>query len=277
MRVGFLIRLLGAGLVLLTQAHAAPPQRVVSANLCGDQMVLALADPAQIASLSPFASDADLSYLAARAHAFPQNLGSVEDIIQQQSDLVLIGPYDSGYARALLTAKSVRFLVLAPWQSLEDGRAQIRRMAEQLGHPERGEMLIARIDEALAAARGLVPQRRSALVLERRGYVIGPGSWLQEVISATGLSDGAAEVGIHGQGFVSLERLVAGGPDYLIVSEAAPPPSDQGQAFLAHPALAALYPAARRLVVPGRLTICAGPSTPDLIDYLAREIRDKVR
>jgi iron complex transport system substrate-binding protein len=277
LRVGLLIGVLFACLGLPVEAHAPPPQRVVSANLCGDQMLLALADPEQIASLSPFADDTDQSFFADRARAFRHNRGSVEDIIQLQSDLVLIGPYDSGYARALLAAKAVPFLVLAPWQSLADGRAQIRLLAERLGHAERGEALIARIDAALAVARGLVTQHRSALVLERRGYVIGPGSWLQEIISAIGLSDGATAVGINRQGFVSLERLVVGRPDYLIVSQSEPPLSDQGQAFLAHPALAALYPAARRLVAPDRLTICAGPSTPALIDYLGGEIRNKVR
>jgi iron complex transport system substrate-binding protein len=123
----------------------------------------------------------------------------------------------------------------------------------------------------------LVSQRRSALVLERRGYVMGPGSWLQDVITATGLSDGAAAIGISGQGFISLERLIAGRPNYLIVAESDPTLTDQGQAFLAHPALQALYPSASRLVAPDRLTICAGPSTPDLIDYLAKQIREKVR
>jgi hypothetical protein len=41
--------------------RADPPQRVVAANLCGEQMLLAPVDPAQIASLSPFAADAELS------------------------------------------------------------------------------------------------------------------------------------------------------------------------------------------------------------------------
>src|SRR5450631_2007243 len=94
--VAFLIVSLG----LSDTAAAAAPQRVVSANLCGDQLLLALADPDQIASLSPFAGDPDLSFLAERARAFPHNRGSVEDIIRLEADLVLIGPYDGSYARA---------------------------------------------------------------------------------------------------------------------------------------------------------------------------------
>src|SRR3954447_6108984 len=64
-----------------------PPHRIVSANLCTDQLVLALADPGQIASLSPFARDRDLSFLAERAAAFPMNRGTGEDIFRVDADL----------------------------------------------------------------------------------------------------------------------------------------------------------------------------------------------
>jgi iron complex transport system substrate-binding protein len=277
MNVGPAALVIVATMILAPRADANPPQRVVSANLCGDEMLLALADPAQIASLSPFASDPELSFLANQARHFPHNRGSVEDVIRLASDLVLIGPYDSGYARALLEAKAVPFLVLQPWHSLGEGLAQIRQLAQRLGHPERGEAMIDRIQAALKAATAIVPHGRSALILERRGYVAGPGSWLREIIKATGLDDGAALIGMRTQGFISLERLVVGRPDYLIVANANPSLSDQGQAYLAHPALTALYPPSTRLVVPDRLAICGGPSTPSLIDQLANEIRAKVK
>jgi iron complex transport system substrate-binding protein len=269
----------GFGLALLgvILAHASEPHRVVSANLCADQLLLALADREQIASLSPFASDPALSYLAPLAAGIDQNRGSVEDILRLDADLVLIGAYDSRYARALLEAKGVPFRVLAPWRDLEDGRVQIRALALGLGHSERGEALIRTIDQALETARGSAPEARSALVLERRGYVLGRGSLIEEILGLAGLRDGAAELGVGAQGFVSIERIVAGRPDYLVVSQASPEASDQGQAFLTHPALALLYPADRRLIVPDRLAICAGPSTPALVATIVSEIRAKVR
>ncbi len=267
-----------AGLLLfwLGLAQAGEPRRVVSANLCADQLLLALADRDQIASLSPFATDPDISYLAAAAKGIDQNRGAVEDILRLESDLVLIGAYDSRYARALLEAKAVPFQVLAPWRDLDDGRAQIRALALSLGHSERGEALILAIDQALAAAIGTAPRPTSALVLERRGYVLGRGSLIQEILGLAGLRDGAAELGVGSQGFVSIERIVAGRPDYLVVSQASPEAGDQGQAFLTHPALAALFPPDRRLVVPDRLAICAGPSTPALVARIVAEIRAKV-
>ena len=50
-------------------------------------------------------------------------------------------------------------------------------------------------------------------------------------------------------------------------------PGDQGEALLAHPALAALYPPDRRILLPERLTVCGGPSLPEAIDWLASEAR----
>ena len=54
-----------AALVACVAGAAAEPRRVVSFNLCADQLVLALADPGQIAGLSPYARDPGLSAAAA--------------------------------------------------------------------------------------------------------------------------------------------------------------------------------------------------------------------
>src|SRR3954471_22937984 len=51
-------------LLTAASAHAETPQRVVSFNLCADQLVVSLADPGQIAALSPYARDDHLSVVA---------------------------------------------------------------------------------------------------------------------------------------------------------------------------------------------------------------------
>ena len=64
---------LGLALAASSPAPAAdPPRRVVSFNICADQLVVALADPAQIAGLSPYATDPTLSAVAGEARAFPR-------------------------------------------------------------------------------------------------------------------------------------------------------------------------------------------------------------
>lgn len=267
-------------LALLTGASSAlgdAPKRVASANLCADQLALALADPDQIVSLSPLARDTGISFLHRQAEAFPANRGHAEDIARLSADLVLVSPYDSGHMRALLAARGVDFFPVAPWTSLEDGRVQIRALAARLGHPERGEKLIGDIDAALARGRDAAPPARTALALERRGYLPGAKSLVADVARALGLVELSGEAAKGGEGFIGLEKLILLRPDYLIVSDIAGGVEDQGQAFLAHAALAPSYPPQKRLDAPSRLTLCGGPSTPALIDALAAEIRAKVK
>lgn len=270
-------------LMLLAFLAGAPPalsdapKRVVSANLCADQLLLALADADQIVSLSPLARDIGISFLHQQAEAFPANRGHAEDIARLAADLVLVSPFDSGHMRALLAASGVDFFPVAPWTSLEDGRLQIRALATRLGRPERGEKLIGEIDAALARGREAAPPARTALALERRGYLPGAKSLVADVARALGLVELSGEATKGGEGFIGLEKLILLRPDYLIVSDIAGGVEDQGQAFLVHPALAPYYPLEKRLDAPSRLTLCGGPSTPALIDALAAEIRAKVK
>jgi iron complex transport system substrate-binding protein len=59
-RIGMaLLTIFATGLALA----AEPPRRIVSLNKCTDQLLLALVEPARIASVSPIGSD-ELSFFA---------------------------------------------------------------------------------------------------------------------------------------------------------------------------------------------------------------------
>src|SRR5687768_16724460 len=68
-------------------AAAVPPRRVVSLNLCADQLLLALADRDQILSLSPLVRDASISYLRANGAGLPVNAGKAEAVLFSGADL----------------------------------------------------------------------------------------------------------------------------------------------------------------------------------------------
>lgn len=284
-RFGRRAALLAAMLVTSGVAHGQQSAQqseehpsIVSANLCADQLVLALADRAQIVSLSPFARDANISFLAREATGVPQNTGAAEELIRLSADLVVLGRYDNRLTRDFLATKERPFAMVDSWVSLDETRREITSLAARFGHAERGAALIATIDAstgALAALAGKVP-RRSFLILHRRGYVLHAGLAGDLAVKA-GLRNAAGDVGLRANGFVDLERVVAARPDYLMVAESPDRPEDQGEALLEHPALRRLYPPARRLVVPDLLTICPGPAIPALAARLAQEITAKVR
>ncbi|HYF56720.1 MAG TPA: ABC transporter substrate-binding protein [Salinarimonas sp.] len=271
--------LLVAPLLLLAGAALAgdPPRRVASMNLCTDGLLLALADPEQVASLSPLAGDPTLSFMAERAAAHPVNAGRGEAMLMGDADLVLAGPFEGRARRDMLRRLGFEVMTLGLWTNLAEGRDQIRALARRLGRPERGEALVARIDAALERARGAAPAPRTVLALQRRGYTPGDTTILDEILRHMGLVPHAPRLGVPHGGTVTLERLVAAPPDYILSGSGEAEAVDQGSAFLVHPALIRLVPPERRLALPGRLGICGGPSTPDMIDALAAEVRAKVR
>ena len=258
-------------------ASAGQP-RVASTNLCADQLLLALAPPDQIAGVSAFAKDPAVSFMWRRAKAFPSIGSGAERLLQLDADLVLTGSYDRPYTREILRRRSVRFMVLAPWRTVADGRSQIRQVAGVLERPGAGEDVIARIDAAIGDLASLRKRRAAestVIVLYRRGYVLRAGI-VNELLRTAGLTDIGSSLETGVSGVASLERIVSLRPDYLVVSSLAERPEDQGQAKLAHPALRALYPQSRRIVLADRLSNCAGLATVALARQLEQQILEKV-
>jgi len=267
-----LLALFAAGFALA----AEPPRRIVSLNKCTDQLLLALVEPGRIASVSPIGSD-ELSFSAEELKHLPVNSGRGESVLLSDADLVLTGPFESHTRREMLRSQGFEVMVVGLWRTLADGREQIRHLSRRLGAEDNGEALIARIDKALAESRGAAPARRSVLVLQRRGYTPGNTSILDELLRHIGLVPHTERLGLEGGGTVSLERLVADPPDYLLMADSDRKAIDQGSALLWHPALTEAIPPERRLYLPDRLTICGGPATPYAIQALAAEVRAKVR
>ncbi len=270
-----------AGLVWLfgigRAAADAVPKRVVSINLCADQLLLALADREQIASLSFLVRDRSLSFLADRAADLPVNDGRGEAILFSDADLVLADYFGDRNRTALLQSQGMEVLSMPPWQSLTQGREQIRTLARRLGYPERGEALVADIDAALARTKDIARGHPSILTFERRGWVPGTHSLFGEILRRMGFTLHQEALGLGEGGVARLESIVAHPPDYMLMDDDAGQAVDNGSALLIHPALAASVPQDRRLILPNRLSICGGPSTPEAIDALAREVTTKVR
>ncbi|MGF9757104.1 ABC transporter substrate-binding protein [Microvirga sp. 0TCS3.31] len=258
-------------------AAAQPrPQQVASLNLCTDQLLLALADRHQIASLSGLARDRSISFIAEQAAGLPLNEGGAETLLFSKPDLVLTGTYGQEDRVAVLKQQGLDVLQLGPWSGLAEGREQIRTLANRLGHPDRGEALIDRLDAALDHAKDIAPKGRSLLVYERGGWVTAAHSPLSEVLMQMGFTLHQEVLGRTNGGVVRLEAIVADPPDFMLVDAGSRQAIDNGTALFAHPALAAAVPHERRLAVQGRLTICGGPSTPAMIEALTGEVKSKL-
>jgi len=269
-RLGAIVALVLAG--LSTPAAGLP--RVASMNACTDQLLIPLADPAQIVGLSRYSRDAGQSFAAADARRFPVLSGSAEDILVLKPDVVVASLFDKRSTRELLQAHGVQMAEFSVPRNLDEVKAQIRKMGEVVQHPDRAEAEITRLDAAMAEARQAVTDRHySVLPLSRRGWVSGSNSLISSLLSATGLYNVAGELGVATGGFVPLEKIVKARPDFLLVSQAGDRAADDGAAFLLHPALERFYPPQKRIVIPDRLTVCGGVMLADALDVLVKELK----
>src|SRR5258707_79328 len=260
------------GLVAPALATALP--RIASMNVCTDQLLIPLADPEQILGLSRYSRDRFESWAADDSRRFRILSGGAEDILVLRPDVVVASLFDKRSTRELLKEKGLRLAEFAVPRNLEEVKAQIRQMGEIVQHPDRAAAEIARLDAAIARARRVVVEKHySVLPLSRRGWVSGRDSLVSSLLAETGLNNAAGDLGVGAGGFASLEAVVNAKPDFLLVSDAGDRARDDGHAFLLHPALERFYPAAKRIVIPDRLTVCGGVMLAEALDVLVAELK----
>ena len=249
--------LLLASLALPLLAGAATPsapRRIVSLNVCADQYLLALADPSQIAALSINARDPELSAAAHTARACRRLRRGPEEVLAIRPDLLVGYPIGNG---ALAAAPPGRWhtLGVADATSYAAILDQIRAVARAIGHADRGEALIGDMNRALAA----LPRARRggvAAYYQRRGYLTGTGTLVDDLMRRVGLTNLAGKLGKPALAQLSLEEMVAARPDWLIVERATGRVQDQGTEMLHHPALRTIP----RISLPQAWTVCGGPA-----------------
>ena len=156
-RFGFLLRSITvAGFAMLgvgfAPARAAGQPRIASMNVCTDQLLIPLADPAQILGLSRFSRDAWQSFAADDARRYPILSGGAEDILVLKPDIVVASLFDKRSTRELLKEKGLRLAEFAVPRNLDEVKAQIREMGEIAGHTDRATAEIVRLDAAVARA-----------------------------------------------------------------------------------------------------------------------------
>lgn len=232
---------LGAAVLVLLSAGPgiAAPRHVMSLNICTDQLLLSLARPEQIASVTFMAHERAPLRSWPFAAKLPVNYGTAEEILAAHPDLVLAGPFLPPLTRQLLAAKGVKLLEVPLAENFDQIRQVTRLVAKALGQEARGEELIAEMDDDL---RTLARQRpaRPVRVAEwgNGGYVPGQGGLFGAMLDAAG----AVSIERGAMGYYDVEALIAGRPQALIFGDTyaglASLRADQND----HPALKAHYP-----------------------------------
>lgn len=234
---------------------------------------MALADKDQVAALSNFARDPGLSFYAKNAATWPTSSGAVEEVLLLKPDLVIGGSARRQGPMAELRKRDIPIIAVPPANTYKTVVKQVRLIAKAVGRPERGEALIAQMDKDLAAIPQNAGAKPVAAYYQKRGYLTGTGTLVDEIMSRAGLTNLAARQGRKSVTRMSLETIILAHPDYLIIDSAANPHADNGSELLFHPALLRTIPPAHRLSLPGAITVCGGPFFPQAVAELAAQVR----
>jgi iron complex transport system substrate-binding protein len=249
-------------LALAAPAGAAAPRRVASLDLCTDELLLLIAAPAQVASVTHLSQNPAETPLWRRARAYPRNDGSLVSVAARKPDLVLTMG-GGGRDRAGIAARLGPRLVDLPYPgSIADIETAVTRVAAALGRPAAGAALVARI-EALRRTRPL--RQADAIWLGGGGRTVPATGLAAEWMGLAGLSQRA----LPGDR-VPLETLLVRPPAILLRSDYRAGQYSGEQAWLRHP-LATRARVGRTLAADGRLWTCMGPLMIGEIARLRRE------
>ena len=250
-----------------TPARVAAPTGIVSLNPCTDAILAEVADPQQILGLSSYSSDPAASSMdLAKARRFRSVSGSVEEVAALHPALVIGSSFTAPAARSAFARMGLRFAEFGVASTVEQSKAQVREIAALAGHPERGELLNAQIDAALAQAAPPPGPVVPAIVWQSGGMVPGQGTLIADLLGRTGFTNAAAMRGMKQADPLPLEQLLAAPP--RVIFTAGNPLANEDR-LLAHPALRALTGTLRAPLDPALLW-CGGPSIPRTVARLAQ-------
>ncbi|MES9924536.1 MAG: ABC transporter substrate-binding protein [Candidatus Thiodiazotropha endolucinida] len=270
---------IGLILLLLTSPAAATemsPRRVVSVNLCSDQLLLLLADPRQVASVSHLATEPTSSFVAEQAARYPLNHARAEEIIRLKPDLILVTPHTNPRLRTTLEQLGYPLHRLSLGNRVEDIITDIRQLAARLGQVSRGASLIARMQRRLQSdLPDDAKPTPTAIFYQPRGYTSGSDTLQDEALRLAGWNNLAAQQGVKGYAPVPLEEILLWQPETLFTSAYTKTGDSLAERQLRHPALKRLLAQRPLREIPYKYWICPGPMLAEAVDML-RQARESV-
>jgi iron complex transport system substrate-binding protein len=224
---------------------------IVSLNPCTDAVLAEVADPAQILAISHYSHDPRATSMPlAEARQFRATGGTVEEVLALDPDVVVAGSFLPPATAQAFDRLGIRVETFGIVPDFAENAKQIRRLAALAGHPERGQALLARIDDALASTRHDGP-KVDALLWQEGGIVPGEETLIATLLAHTGFASHSAARGLGQASYLPLEQVLADPPRVIIAAGS--------ERMLTHPVLRKLEGVRYERLDPSFL-YCGGPT-----------------
>ncbi len=269
-RRGWSVLTLLLSIMLGARANAEiQPRRIVSLNLCTDQIVLELVPRDRIAALSWLAGDRNVSAVAGEITAVKLIAGGAEEVLALDPDLVLVSPYAATPTVDLLRRLGRRVELVPFATDFAMIRSTVRQVAAAVGETARGEEVVARFDRALASAQSKAARHPEALVYQVNGLVSGTGSLADAALKAAGLANQMDRRATATGTRLALESIVVMPPDLVVLAQGMHTYRTVVSDNLRHPALARIMAKTAGMELPMPLWLCGSPRISDAVGMLA--------
>ena len=245
-------------------------RRIVSLNVCTDQLVLKVAQRHNIAALSFLAVDPKSSASAEQAKGIPLIRGLVEEVISFRPDIVFSGFQVNPAQIKLLKKFELKIIQVPVATNLKSIEDNIQIVANALNLKSRGKKIIREFRQTIKKYRERTPlsYKPVAALLWPNGLSSGRGTLPHSVIEKSGLRNLSALINSSKTNFLSIETLLLRNTDLLILGQPSPNPS-LAHKYTEHSALRAKFTSKKKLFVADNLWLCGTPDTAIAVGILS--------
>lgn len=261
-----------SGVVFTPPAIAAQnPQRIVSLNLCTDQLLMMLVGAKRISAVTYLARRHESSVMAEQAKTLPITYGGAEDVIMLKPDLILAGTYSTRATINMLRKLKYNVVVVEPARNLNDIAKNISIIAENVGEVERGKLLVKQVREKLRDPQfsGKAKQPTAALIYTN-SYTSGSGTLANQIVSKGGFRNLGHRLGFSGTAKISLESLLVENPDAIILGRTNFGKQDMAHEVFHHPALKKVLSRTKSMTLADMYWVCGTPHTLKAIERVRK-------
>jgi len=253
------------------------PQRVVSMNVCTDQLVALLLPRKRIASLSYIAADPRTSAIAANVAGIDLNRGTAEEIVALDPDLIVTGEHGLRPTVALLRRLGFAVLELPMAATVTDIPGNLLRLGEALDERDRARATVAELEARLARLTVVGDAPRPLFVnYDANGWTTGQTGLLADIVHRAGLATPGDRLGFASSMRLSLEALLRVRADVIDLGYPWDDPPALASELWRHPAMRAAIERAHVVDIPDSAWLCGTPHTLDALDTLRRARDDLV-
>jgi len=250
---------------------ADSPARIVSADVCADAYVFALADQETVAAVS-WQAGQTVSSAPAWALDLPRANGEAETLIALRPDLVVFGPAGAGDAARFLDRAGIAYFGVQWGEDWATVTTNLRSMGEALDKTARAEVLALELEARRNALLRRAAERNdlaSVFYLSVTGGAAGEGTLVDEAIRMAGGRNAAAEAGASGWLAADAEWAFHVDPDLIVTSYFVDGYATQNNTGARHSAFRRLLQNRPRIDVPASAWSCAGPALMDAAEQIA--------